>query len=160
MRRFGLVAIFAGFSLAASAEESGWATYANERFGTTADYPALFSRRERPPENGDGQAFRTADERALLRVYGSYNALNETPRQMMQSRRQSGIAYGYQEATSRWFVLSGTRGDRISYVRCALSDKASDVVGCVEIEYPASEAGDWNPRVARISRSLRFGTSW
>jgi len=51
----------------ATSAQTRWATYANARFGTTADYPAdLFSRRDPEPENGDGVRLHTADGRSTV----------------------------------------------------------------------------------------------
>jgi hypothetical protein len=50
-----------------------WRTYRNLRFGTTIAYPDRF-RPGRPPENGDGLGFSSADG-AAFSVWGSHNAL-------------------------------------------------------------------------------------
>src|SRR5262249_58784687 len=67
------------FSGTAPAKEH-WATYLNPRFGAAADYPAdLFTVKDAPPENGDGQTFHTADGRAELAIYGGYHIRCEPP---------------------------------------------------------------------------------
>lgn len=147
-------------ALSAPARAEAWLTYANDRFGATVDYPDRFSVRAEPPANGDGQRFFTSDRRASLAVYGFLNALDETPRQMMDGRRASGTAYSYADANPNGFVLSGTRGGTITYLRCLRSTFSSDVFNCAELEYPAAEARGWDAVVARISRSLRSGRPW
>src|SRR5262249_51620024 len=63
------------FSGTAPAKEH-WATCLNPRFGATADYPAdLFTVKDAPPENGDGQSFHTADGRAELAIYGGSTSM-------------------------------------------------------------------------------------
>lgn len=151
------VILAAAFLVWPALARAGWLTYANERFGTTADYPDIFSRRNRPPENGDGQGFRTEDGRAELRVYGSFNVENQTPRELMIANREPGVAYSYAAATARGFAQSGTRGSRIVYQRCALSD---DILGCVVLTYPQDEKAEWDVIVTRVSGSLRFGPHW
>jgi hypothetical protein len=57
------------WSTAALAQQQ-WTTL-NPRFGAAADYPVdLFTVKDAPPENGDGQTFCTADGRAELSIYG------------------------------------------------------------------------------------------
>lgn len=144
----------------AALAEPGWRTYANDRFGTTVDYPDLFSRRDRPPDNSDGQGFRTADGRAELKVYGFFNVETKSPAELMAADRQPGTTYSYAAATGRGFAQSGVRGDWILYSRCAMSDRSDDIVGCVTLEYPRADASRWDAVVTRISRSLRFGAPW
>lgn len=137
--------------------EARWLTYANERFGTTADYPDIFSRPNPPPENGDGRGFKTEDGRAELLVYGSFTVETRSPRELMIANREPGVAYAYGAASARGFAQSGTRGSRITYQRCALS---GDILGCVVLTYPQGEKARWDAIVARVSGSLRFGPHW
>src|SRR5262249_25445069 len=65
----GAIALLA-FAAATAAPQ--YRTYANERFGTTADVPADW-KADPPPENGDGLRFRSPDQRALLIVSGMLN---------------------------------------------------------------------------------------
>lgn len=157
MRRTRLVILPAALAaaMATAALAQAWLTYANDRFGATVDYPPIFSVRAEPPANGDGQRFLTRDETASLAVYGFFNVLKETPRQMLESRREAGVAYTYTAAERDSFVLSGTRGDRILYERCVRA--GSDIVNCVDVEYPRAEVRQWDAIVTRISRSLRSG---
>jgi hypothetical protein len=137
----------------AAAAGPSWLPYVNPRFGVVVEYPALFSRRDPPPENGDGQVFRTVGGDATLRVFGSYNGDGQSASQLMATYRTAGTTYSYSKATKTWFVLSGTKGSTITYMRCDLG--SSDVVGCFELDYPASASGQWSPVVDRMSRSLR-----
>lgn len=61
------------YSSSVFAADVGWLTYANPRFGVAVDYPPAFSLRDPPPDNGDGQTFRTPRGDAVLLVFGSYN---------------------------------------------------------------------------------------
>lgn len=150
-----LAAALAGIAPAAVAD--GWSTYANARFGAVVDYPDRFSVRDAPPENGDGQRFFTRDRRAQMAVYGSYKVDGETMRELMDSARQAGVAYTFADVRPDSYALSGTRGARILYQRCIRSRHERGIVNCVDLEYPAAEAGAWDAIVTRISRSLRSG---
>ena len=138
-----------------AAAEEGWTTYVNDRFGTVVEYPDIFDHLDRPPENGDGQTFRTRDGSARLSAYGFYNVEEEAMRQLMLRQKQQGVAYTYSAATRDSFALSGTKGGRVLYTRCIMSAQSSDTVNCVELEYPESEIRRWDGIVTRVSRSLR-----
>ncbi len=56
-----------------------WAVYTTPRFGTSVDYPQSLFLLLPAPENGDGQAFQTAEGRANFAIWGGFNALDETP---------------------------------------------------------------------------------
>ena len=153
MRTFVVIAS-AMLASAASAQLADWRAYTNARFGVAVEYPDVFSVRSAEPDNGDGQSFATADGRAKLTVYGSYNADGRTPAQLLEAYKTEGVDYSYAQTGRGWFVLSGTKGDTIGYMRCNLGPRA-DVVGCFDIEYPAAEAARWAPVVERLGRSLR-----
>lgn len=141
---------------AALGEDERWTTYRNDRFGTTVDYPDTFVLLDPPPANGDGRTFRTRDRRGTLRVFGRYNVPVETPRAMMESRREDGAVYTVQSADASSFTLSFVKGGQITYARCRLSPQASEVVGCAELEYPEADVRRWDGIVGRLARSLRF----
>src|SRR3954465_6185607 len=61
----------------ATVQKEKWNTYANARFNYSIAYPSSL-KAQGEAENGDGQAFRSANGETELRVWGSYNALNET----------------------------------------------------------------------------------
>ena len=140
----------------AMAAEASWRTYINPRFGVAVDYPPIFTREDPPPDNGDGQTFRTQRGEAILKVFGSYNVDNEKSDQLMASQKRRDVAYTYERAAKTWFVLSGTRNGQISYTRCNLRGNRSDVLGCIKLEYPSTDAAQWHDVVVRLAESLRF----
>ncbi len=143
---------------AAALAEHRWATYANPRFGTIADYPAdLFTVQDPPPENGDGASFRTADGRAQLSIYGAYNVENDTPQSYVAKNDEFQSAT-YKRVTSEFYAVSGTSGTDIYYDRCNFPPHNDDVLNCLHATYPAAEKAFWDPIVTRISKSLRSGS--
>jgi hypothetical protein len=137
----------------ASAQEQ-WATYSNPRYGAAADYPAdLFTEKEPPPENRDGQTFHTADGRAELTIYGTNNIDGEAP-DVYVSKHVSLADVSYKKVGSDFYAVSGKRGAAIYYERCNFPNL--DVLVCFYISYPAAESGTWDPIVTRIGQSLRF----
>jgi hypothetical protein len=141
----------------AAGAQTRWTTYANARFGTTADYPAdLFTRRDPEPENGDGVRLSTADGRATLIISGHYNSENDTTASYYDSIvDKAGVTYKRITATS--YVASGQRGADIFYERCNFRRGDRATVDCFELTYPAREKQRWDAIVSRISRSLRAG---
>jgi hypothetical protein len=137
--------------------QTHWATYANARFGTTADYPAdLFSRRDPEPENGDGVRMHTADDRATLVIFGHYNIQNDTPARYFETViDKTGVSY--KRITGSHYVVSGQHGADIFYQRCNFRRGDRATVDCFDLTYPASEKTKWDAIVARISKSLRPG---
>jgi hypothetical protein len=144
------------FCLAAgAAAQERWATYANPRFGTTVDYPAdLFSQLEPPPENGDGQGFRSRDGRARLLVWGHFNAGDDTPESYVQQYIEPHGGVTYRQITRRYFAVSGLRNGDIFYQRCNFSAARDGVVDCFEATYPAADKAPMDRVIARLSRSL------
>ena len=143
-------------SIDAAAAQEKWATYMNPRFGTTADYPAsIFTVRDPPPENGDGQSFHSSDGRAQLSIYGAYNVDDDTPKSYLEKHADQDISY--RRTTARYYVASGTRNDQLFYERCNFHEGANDIIDCFFVTYPASEKAVWDPIVTRLSKSLRGG---
>ncbi len=141
----------------ADAAGQHWATYANPRFGTTADYPAdLFTVQDPSPENGDGASFRTADGRAQLSIYGAYNVENDTPQSYVAKIDELKGAT-YKRVSSVFYAVSGASGADIYYDRCNFPPGNDDILNCFHITYPAAEKAVWDPIVTRISKSLRSG---
>lgn len=143
---------------ASAAAQQRWTTYANPRFGTTVDYPAdLFSQRDPPPENGDGQAFRSRDGGTRLSVWGQYNVNDDTPESYVKEIVEPDGGITYRQITRRYFVVSGLRKGDIFYQRCNFAAAPDDVVDCFKATYPAAAKAAMDPAVARLSRSLRNG---
>jgi hypothetical protein len=153
--RLSLLPLLAAFSLmsAAALAEERWSTYGNARFGVFVDYPAsLFTVENAPPDNGDGQSFRTADGQAELAVWGSYNIDNETPEAYLHDKVDLSGA-SYKKAGRDFYAISGTRDQSIFYQRCNFPK--GDVIACFNISYPEADKAKWDEIVKRIGQSLR-----
>lgn len=143
----------------ASGAES-WRLYTNDRFGISVEVPASF-RPQAPPANDDGRTFASADGHALIQVYGSY-----APSVVVESfsayrswtRTQTleeGLSLSYDAAGKDWFALSGSRGDRIVYLKVVAACRDRSLAQHLRIEHPAADKARWDPVVTRVSRSLR-----
>ena len=95
MRRFfvATAALAVSGTAWAQALDTGWRTYANARFGVTVEYPDVFSVRDPRPVDGDGQAFHTSRGEAKLTVYGSLNANQKSPGELMQDYKTAEVDY-------------------------------------------------------------------
>jgi hypothetical protein len=146
-------------AVATATAQQRWTTYANPRFGTTIDYPAdLFVARDPPPDNGDGQAFRSRNGRIHLAVWGRYNVDGNSPQQYVDDYVEKDGGITYRQITARHFIVSGLRNGDIFYQRCNFAAPPGDVVDCFKTTYPAADKAAMDAVVARLSQSLRSGS--
>jgi hypothetical protein len=149
-----------GMSITAIAGADNWLTYQNDRYGTTIDYPDIF-KMQRPPDNDDGRAFKSADG-ATFTVSASYYVLDSNLAEyhdFIVKNLDSGSIVTYEARGDNWFVISGTRGAAIFYERHLLSHGAQMNEDFV-ISYPAALKASYDPIVARMAKSLRPGTGF
>ena len=153
MQRFAWIGLGVVLASTASAQEVAWRSYSNARFGVSCAYPALFTRHDAPPDNGDGQTFHTGDGSATLRVFGFYNIDHASTAVLLASQKPPGFRATYTMARKDRFAYSGTHGTTEVYLRCNLG--SGDVIGCVEVTYPSQATTGWPAIVTRVSQSLR-----
>jgi hypothetical protein len=157
-------ALTASLALLDVARADDWRTYQNDRYGTTIDYPASFQPQP-PPDNDDGRAFKSADG-AGFAVFASYNAFDfdlAKFRDYTVKNLDAGSIVTYQAQGQAhgddWFVISGTKGDKVFYERHLLSHGKQMTEGFV-ITYPASLKQTYDPIVARMAKSFRAGSGF
>jgi hypothetical protein len=136
------------------AQDAGWRTFVEPRFGTQVQFPAgLFTRAEGAPPQGTGQRFRTSDGRAQLSIYALQNDRGFTPASYLRTNLQvPRESLTYQRIAPGFFAISARHEGMIYYSRCNF---ASAAIHCVYLTYPAPEKQAWDAVVTRISRSLR-----
>jgi hypothetical protein len=141
-----------------AARADGWLSYQNDRYGTTIDYPEVF-KMQPPPDADDGRAFKTADG-ADFTVSASYFGLDFTVAKYhdyIVKNLDPGSAIAYETRGKTWFVISGTRAERIFYEKHLLSHGMNeDFV----MSYPASARQVYDPIVARMAKSFRSGVGF
>lgn len=145
---------------AAAAKAEDWLLYQNDRYGTTIDYPSIF-KMQPPPDADDGRRFESADG-ADFTVSASYAAMDytlATYHDFIVQNLVPGSTIIYETRGKNWFVVSGTRGDRIFYEKHLLSHKGEMNEDLV-ISYPAALKATYDPIVARMAKSLRSGTGF
>ncbi len=145
------VVVLAGSIQIASAQPLRWQTYRIPETGTSVDIPSsIFSEQAGRPPQGDGQRFLSGDGRAELIVQAAAIGPDVNPAEFL-ARQHPPQHIQYKRMTSRFFAVSGYKGDKVWYDRCNF---AKGVVHCVLINYPAQEERAWDGIVTRISLSL------
>ncbi|GAA4115166.1 hypothetical protein ACFFTN_19050 [Aminobacter aganoensis] len=145
-----LSAILLAFPLASSAMAEPF-IYTNARFGTSVTFPLeVFTSRAGEPANGDGMTF-LAPDGASLAVYGSNNALDQTPEQLADFSSE-GVTITYRKVGKDWVVLSGHDGPDIFYHR--LEFGRDGVIHAFLLKYPATTRSKYDPLVRAIADSL------
>lgn len=130
MRSFVLV--LAAIVLTATADaQNRFATYNNERFGYSIEYPSDLLKMQPPPENGDGRSFVSTYGSTEMIVWGEYNASDKTWQEEYESELKGfGSKPTYAVFRPGWFVISGIKDGRIYYqktLRRALRQKLGNM---------------------------------
>lgn len=153
-RRCFLIAltVFVLAGIVSAAQTPTYKTYNNARFAYSILYPANLLKPQGEAENGDGQAFRSADGHALMRVWGGYNANNESLRAVYdQAVSEWGAGVSYKVIKPDWFVVSALVNGKIHYRKTMLR---KDVLKTFEIEYDESQKANYDSVTARIAKSF------
>ena len=144
-------------ALSGASADARWATYVNDRFGTSLSYPADVFVMQPPPANDDGRTLVAADGAKIL-VFGGYNVADDT----LASKRASLIGPDYALTTynatgKNWFVVSGRRSiggvDSIFYEKYIVST-ASDTIHSLMVTYPTKLKARYDPIVDRLAASF------
>jgi len=137
----------------AFSQEDKYKTYANARFKYSISYPADLLIPQGESENSDGQVFREKNGSAEMRVYGGYNALNETLRgRFDELTRKWGKGVTYKVLRQDWFVVSALVNGKIHYQKTILR---GDTFKTFEIEYDTVRGKTYNDVTARIAKSFQ-----
>ena len=128
-------------------------TYVNPRFAYAVTYPRGVLLPQGEAENGDGQRFVSPDGRAVLAVWGSHNALNQTLLSHHQDAvRDFGGRVTYQALRPDWYVFSGIRQGRIFYQKTLFRD---DIFKTFTFTYDATQRHLYDRIAAAISKSFQ-----
>jgi hypothetical protein len=133
-----------------------WTAYVDDA-GTRVDYPEnIFPIDDGPAPRGIGRVLRASDGRALMMVYAEDNDERYSPAGFVRANFKGAREdLDYDRVTSRFFALSGAKGDLVFYSRCNFADGARGPAHCIYLAYPKDEARRWDRIVTRISLSLR-----
>jgi hypothetical protein len=134
---------------AAAAQRAVYKTYTNARYGYSIAYPSNLLTPQGEADNGDGQAFRSQDGAAEMRVYGSQDlggGLAEAYR-----AAQEGKDVTYRAMKGNWFVVSGRDGSKIFYQKTM---RKGGVLKTFTIEYDESQKSTYDAVTAKVARSF------
>lgn len=101
-----------------------WATLHNERHGFLIAYPIGVFAQKSDPTTDEGRALYSPDGQAQLLVGAFANADHASLkdyRGYLMREQYAGAVFDYAPVHDRWFVLSGTIGDREFYERVSFT---------------------------------------
>ncbi|MDM9647934.1 hypothetical protein [Rhizobium sp. S163] len=131
-----------------------WRSYSNFRFGYAVELPEDFAVTHKA-DNGDGMALASTDSKAELRVFGA-NRMEDDFTTEIKSRmaldKGEGWTISYQQSSKRGASYSGSRKDRILYVRAIPLCDAT--VGYFTLEYPQAQLKQYDPVIKRLVKTL------
>ena len=136
----------------------GWLFYTNGRFGVAFPVPPGM-KALRPPDNGGGQAFATADGKVTLTGGGSFNVddMGSIENRWKDSLAEPNRTITYKVKKANWYVISGvTKAGLGFYERYDANDKY-----CAgwSMTYPQVDDKKYAPWIERIAKGYepRFG---
>ncbi|MGV3663453.1 MAG: hypothetical protein ACO1TE_24995 [Prosthecobacter sp.] len=131
--------------------KDGWMLHKNARFGSVLPVPpgmvAL-----RPPDNGDGQTFASADGKVTLAAWGAFNVdgNGDLEPSWQAALAEPGRTITYKVKKAGWYVISGVMKDGTGfYERHTASSK---YVAGWKMTYPQAEEKKYSPWVERIAK--------
>jgi hypothetical protein len=148
-------------ALAANAQDLGWTTYSNPRFGGILRYPSEVFTSRRASEARDGVLFATEDGSAKLLVGAFENTEGYSPRSyqaFIARESYDGLRVDYAPVGQRWSVLSGTHGDTMIYEK-AMFTCGGAVINSFALVYPIAEREFYDPIVEDIENSFQPGAA-
>lgn len=128
----------------------------NARFGFSVDVPADLVA-EPPPDNGDGQAFHSADGHLQLTVSGLNAARDQDLDAVVAADRQTCLRQPPEYAARKpgWIVFSCTTAAGILYRKTLLAGGRGGAFVTLRVRYPAAEQARWRAAVTAAATSLR-----
>lgn len=132
-----------------SAQRVVYKTYSNARYAYSISYPASLLTPQGEADNGDGQAFRSSDGAAEMRVYGSQDLGGGLSG--AYSEAQAGKEVTYKTMKGNWFVVSGRDGGKIFYQKTLFK---GGVFKTFLIEYDAAQKSTYDAVTTRVARSF------
>lgn len=126
--------------------------YCNPRFGFCISHPTNLQE-DPSPDNGDGQIFRDQNGLVLI-ASGMNNIMEETIDTGIQSAAGNFDNITYKAKGDNWFVISGTKGNKIIYKKTFLGKNAENNL---HIEYPGNLSSEYNELINNISKSFKPG---
>lgn len=160
--RAAALSLAGGAVLCGAAAFADSLTYHNDRFDVHGTLPVAFVAGP-APQNGDGRAFTSPEDSGAISIYGSYNTTDSITAYREQTKAfhvNEGAEITYEDGQDDWFVLSGSDGETVFYLRVE-QGKSCDgdvVLGHWLIEYSEADRPVYDPRVGGMAEGLRVGS--
>jgi hypothetical protein len=140
--------------------DTGYATYQNNRFGYSIDYPKNNFIPQPESDYGDGCIFFNTRQQEVLRVFGRYNTPEDGPAialvQQFNSDIKSAIqqhkTITYKKLGKTFYVLSGYSNTTIFYQKTIL---LNGNFAYAILQYPVKEKAFYNRLITPIFSSFR-----
>ena len=131
--------------------KDGWMIYHNPRFGCVLPVPAGM-KPLRPPDNGDGQAFVSADGKVTLIACGGFNVDNtgDIAERWKNALAEPDRTITYKRKTDAWFVISGVCKDGTGFYEKYTANK--NYFALWTMTYPQAEEKKYAAWVERIAK--------
>ena len=137
-----------------SVGKDGWLLYANARFGFVIPVPPGM-KALRPPDNGGGQAFESADGKVKLTSFGSHNVdhMGDVEAAWKQELAAENRKITYRKKSDGWYVVSGTGSDGTGFYT-RYDANATHSAGWT-ITYPQAEEKRYTAWIERIAKGFQ-----
>jgi len=134
--------------------KDGWLLYHNERFGFVLPVPPGL-RPLRPPVNGDGQAFVSADGKVQLTASGSFNVdhMGDVAQRWKDALAEPERTITYKRKTDTWCVISGVRKDGTGFYERYTADK--NHCASWSMTYPQAEEKKYAAWIERVANGYQ-----
>jgi hypothetical protein len=140
---------------------SEWATIYNKRFGFSIAYPSeILMPVDTPSGNPDGRVLQSADGKAKLLVATFENADKlslDGYRDFLLADVYAKAKIDYAPQKSRWFVLSGERGDQTFYERVTFSC-GGRLINSWAMVYPTADKRLYDRVVSAVAKTYTAGS--
>lgn len=136
-----------------------WATLRNERHGFLIAYPIEVFEQRGEPRTDEGRVLVSRDGKAQLLVGAFANEDStslEDYRNFLLQENYAGAEIDYAPMRRKWFVLSGTLGDREFYERVSFTC-GGKLINSWAMVYPKSERRFYNRILEAVARSYTPG---
>ena len=136
-----------------------WATIHHPKFGFTIAYPSDILFPIETPSGRDGRVMQSADGKAKLLVATFENSENTTLdgyREFLLSDIYANAMIDYAPQKTRWFVLSGQRGDETFYERVTFSC-GGKLINSWAMLYPTAQHKLYDRVLEGIARTYSVG---
>ena len=161
MRKFHLVFItlFILIFFQTVSAQSKYKTYYNARYGFSISYPSsLLAPQKAEDVSSSGEIFLSKDKETEMRVWGEYNALEQTlERRYNENIKDYGDGVTYKILLKNGYVISGVKDEKIFYQKTLRrKHKETEVFYTFTIEYKKSDRKKFDPVIRQIADSFKY----